>query len=111
MSKWNPQCRSLQVRRSATSWDTTDLRTTMIYQHPDLKPLRQVGWGMINGNTHAFLATPCDTDQTDSQCRDISVADDKRNDTALVPTTANVSDLREVRSRFGRRGALLEGSR
>jgi probable HAF family extracellular repeat protein len=70
-----------------------------------------VGWGTINGNTHAFLATPCYRDQTDSQCRDISVADDKSNDTALVPTTANVPDLREVRSRFGRLGALLEGSR
>jgi hypothetical protein len=70
-----------------------------------------VGWGTINGNIHALLATPCDTDQTDSQCRYISVADDKSNDTALVPTTANVFDLREVRSRFGRLGALLEGSR
>jgi probable HAF family extracellular repeat protein len=49
-----------------------------------------VGWGTINGNTHAFLATPCYTDQTDSQCHDISVADDKSNDTALLPTTANV---------------------
>jgi probable HAF family extracellular repeat protein len=70
-----------------------------------------VGWGTINGNTNAFLATPCYTDQTDSQCHDISVADDKSNDTALLPTTANVPDLREVRSRFGRLGALLEGSR
>jgi probable HAF family extracellular repeat protein len=70
-----------------------------------------VGWGTINGNTHAFLATPCHTDQNGSQCRDISVAEDKSNGTALVPTPANVFDLREVRSRYGRLGVLLEGSR
>ena len=27
-----------------------------------------VGWGTINGNVHAFLATPCHQDPTDLQC-------------------------------------------
>ena len=68
-----------------------------------------VGWGTINGNTHAFLATPCDRDRTDSKCREISVSDDESNSPTFVPTPANVSELLQVPSRFGRLGAWQEG--
>lgn len=70
-----------------------------------------VGWGSINGNTHAFLATPCDRDRRDSKCRDTSLDDDKSNDVAHVPTSQNVSQLLKVPSRFGRLEALIERSK
>jgi probable HAF family extracellular repeat protein len=69
-----------------------------------------VGWGTINGNTHAFLAIPLDDDQTESEYRE-SPNDDESNNHALMSVSANASKLRQLRSRFDQLGILFRGLR
>jgi probable HAF family extracellular repeat protein len=63
-----------------------------------------VGWGTINGNTHAFLAIPCDRDEAHSATGDISAGQDTINDAAGFATQENLRQLLQLR--FGRLGAL-----
>lgn len=65
-----------------------------------------VGWGTINGNTHAFLATPCDDDRAASRCGRSS-SEEESNEAALVPTPSNASEAIQVHSRFGQLGDYL----
>ena len=66
-----------------------------------------VGWGTINGNTHAFVATPSDDDQNDSEDRETSIDDGASNDVTFGSAGADASDISGSVKRLGPRGALL----
>lgn len=66
-----------------------------------------VGWGTIKGNTHAFLATPCDRDETDSASNSISAEQGAVDNSGVAPEESP-RELLQRPLRFGRLGALEE---
>jgi probable HAF family extracellular repeat protein len=59
-----------------------------------------VGYGTIDGNIHAFLATPCDGDQTDTEWRDDGGGTSNEGDmTTNRPTAALPENVREFLQR------------
>jgi probable HAF family extracellular repeat protein len=63
------------------------------------------GWGTINGNTHAFLATPCDRDETESADSDVSAEQGAVDDSGGIPQE-NLRKLLQAPLHFGRFGAV-----
>ena len=71
-----------------------------------------VGQGLINGETHAFLATPCDRSHADAECcgDDIEGTAPEGDETTERPTVVlseNARELLQHRSPIGRFGARL----
>jgi len=64
-----------------------------------------VGYGTINGNVHAFIATPCDRDHQDRECGENVEGDSpeghKINEGASVLLPANADGLLQHPLRFG----------
>ncbi|MGA7927921.1 MAG: hypothetical protein WCA20_18275 [Candidatus Sulfotelmatobacter sp.] len=64
-----------------------------------------VGFGTIDGNIHAFLATPCDADQTDTErgenVEGTSMEADKVKEGSSVVLPGNASEILQNPLRFG----------
>jgi probable HAF family extracellular repeat protein len=59
-----------------------------------------VGYGTINGNVHAFIATPCDRDHADRECGE-NVEGNKINEGSSVLLPVNSGGLLQHPLRFG----------
>jgi probable HAF family extracellular repeat protein len=64
-----------------------------------------VGYGTIYGNVHAFIATPCDRDHQDRECRENVEGDSTKeheiNEGASILQTVNTGGLLQHHLRFG----------
>jgi len=73
-----------------------------------------VGWGTINGEVHALLATPCDRNHAGSEsCEDDAEgAAAEADETTVRPQPVLSEDARKLlQQRFGRFGVPLTGPR